>query len=106
MRSVASARCIALMMSPRSPSSHSTGSAFDETIQMPVSISVASPIRSQPACPRDQQRPVLTGRVAHVLVGAQVGKLPPPLLGDQHPVEAGEAIGFHLPLKVLRDVQL
>ena len=46
----------------------------------------------------DQQRAVLTERVAHVLVGAQVGELPPLLLGDQHPVEPGEAIGIHLPL--------
>src|SRR5450631_978901 len=35
----------------------------------------------------DQEGSILTERVAHVLVGAQVGKLPPLLLGDQHPVE-------------------
>jgi hypothetical protein len=40
------------------------------------------------------------------LVGAQVGKLPPLLLGDQHPVEPGEAIGIHLPLKLLRHLKL
>src|ERR1700724_2609351 len=49
---------------------------------------------------------ILTEGVAHVLVGAQVGKLPPLLLGDQHPVEPGEAIGIHLPLELLRDLQL
>ena len=54
----------------------------------------------------DQQRAVLTERVAHVLVGAQVGELPPLLLCDQHPVEPGEAIGIHFPLKLLRYLQL
>ena len=60
----------------------------------------------QLARPLDQQRPVLTEGVAHVLVGAQVGELLPLLLGDQHPVEPGEAIGIHLPLKLLRHLQL
>ena len=60
----------------------------------------------QLACPLDQQRTILTEGVAHVLVGAQVGELPPLLLGDQHPVERGEAIGVHFPLKLLRDLQL
>ncbi len=54
----------------------------------------------------DQQRAVLTERVARVLVGAQVGKLPPLLLGDQHPVEPGEAIGIHFTLKLLRHLKL
>jgi hypothetical protein len=54
----------------------------------------------------DQQRTVLTEGVAHILVGTQVGKLPPLLLGDQHPVEPGEAIGVHFPLKLLRDLKL
>jgi hypothetical protein len=44
--------------------------------------------------------------VSHVLVGTQVGKLPPLLLGDQHAVEPGEAIGSHLPLKLLRYLEL
>ena len=35
-----------LMMSPRSPSSRRIGSALGDTIQRPVSISVASPMRS------------------------------------------------------------
>ena len=60
----------------------------------------------QLARPLDQQRAILTEGVAHVLVGAQVGKLPPLLLGDQHPVEPGEAIGIHFPLKLLRYLQL
>jgi hypothetical protein len=38
----------------------------------------------------DQEGAVLTEGVAHVLVGAQVGKLPPLLLGNQHPVEPYE----------------
>jgi hypothetical protein len=54
----------------------------------------------------DQEGAVLTEGVAHVLVGTQVGKLPPPLLGDQHPIEPGEAIGSHLPLKLLRYLEL
>jgi hypothetical protein len=60
----------------------------------------------QLARPLDQQRSILLGCVTHVLVGAQVGKLPPLLLGDQHPVEPGEAIGIHFPLKLLRYLQL
>ena len=58
------------------------------------------------ARPLDQQGAVLTERVAHVLVGPQVGELLCLLLGDQHPVEPGEAIGIHLPLKLLRYLQL
>src|SRR5450631_1561816 len=54
----------------------------------------------------DQEGSILTGRVAHVLVGAQVGELPPLLLGDQHPVEPGEAIGIYFPLKLLCYLQL
>ncbi len=54
----------------------------------------------------DQEGSILTEGVAHVLVGAQVVKLPPLLLGDQHPVEPGEAIGIHLPLKLLRYLKL
>ena len=54
----------------------------------------------QLAHPCDQQGTVLAERVAHVLVWAQVGKLLALLLGDQHPVKAGEAIGIHLPLKL------
>ena len=60
----------------------------------------------QLARPLDQQRPVLAERVAHVLVGAQVGELPLLLLGDQHPVEPGETIGIHLPLKLSRHLKL
>jgi hypothetical protein len=60
----------------------------------------------QLARPLDQEGSILTGRVAHVPVGAQVGELPPLLFGDQHPVEPGEAIGIHFPLKLLRDLQL
>jgi hypothetical protein len=50
----------------------------------------------------DQEGSILTEGVAHVLVGAQVGKLPVLLLGDQHPIEPGEAIGMHLALKLPR----
>ena len=60
----------------------------------------------QLARPLDQQRAVLAERVAHVPVGAQVGKLLPLLLGDQHPVEPGEAVGIHFPLKLLRHLKL
>jgi hypothetical protein len=67
---------------------------------LPVSISDASQALQLPR-PLDQQGAVLAERVAHVLVGAQVGKLLPLLLGDQHAVEPGEAIGVHLPLKLL-----
>ena len=68
-------------------------------------------LRRQPhalqlARPLDQQGSILTERVAHVLVGPQVGELLCLLLGDQHPVEPGEAIGIHLPLKLLRYLQL
>src|SRR4030088_3535167 len=96
---------MALMMSPRSPSSRITGSAFGDTIHLPVSISVASPIRSSLRA-RSIRRAILTEGVAHVLVGTQVGKLPPLLLGDQHPGEPREAIGIHLPLKLLRHLEL
>jgi hypothetical protein len=54
----------------------------------------------------DQQGSILTERIAHVLGRAQVGKLPPLLLGDQHPIEPGEAIGIHFPLKLLRHLKL
>ena len=60
----------------------------------------------QLARPLDQQRAVLAERVAHVLVGAQVGELLALLLGDQHPVEPGEAVGIHFPLKLLCHLQL
>src|SRR5450755_1859095 len=40
------------------------------------------------------------------MVGAQVRELFPLLLRDQHPVEPGEAIGIHFPLKLLRYLQL
>ena len=60
----------------------------------------------QLARPLDQQGAVLAERVAHVLVGAQVGKLLPLLLGDQHPVEPGEAVGIHFPLKLLGHLKL
>src|SRR5260370_14252172 len=46
----------------------------------------------------DQEGSILTEGVAHVLVGAQVGKLPALLLGHQHPVEPVEAIGIPRPL--------
>src|SRR5450631_4102003 len=64
------------------------------------------PHARQLARPLDQEGSILTGRVAHVLVGPQVRKFPPLLLGDQHPVEPSEAIGIHLPLKLLRYLQL
>src|SRR5450631_2487610 len=64
------------------------------------------PHTSQLARTLDQESAILTEGVAHVLVGAQVGKLPPLLLCDQHPVESGEAIGIYFPLKLLRDLQL
>ncbi len=60
----------------------------------------------QLARPLDQQRAILAERVAHVSVGAQVGKLLPLLLRDQHPVKPGEAIGLHFPLKLLRHLKL
>ena len=53
----------------------------------------------QLARPLDQQRAVLAERVEHVLIGAQVGEVLPPLLRDQHPVEPGEAVGVDLPLQ-------
>ena len=74
-----------LMMSPRSPSWRSTGSALGDTI--PMSFNLRAPL--------DQEGSIPTKRIAHVLVGVQVGKLPPLLLGDQHPVEPGEAISTH-----------
>ena len=95
-----------LMMSPRSPSSrkrrlglwrHDPAAGLDLGRQ-PHALQLARPL--------DQQRPVLAERVAHVLVGAQVGELLPLLLGDQHPVEPGEAIGIHFPLKLLRYLKL
>ena len=94
------------MMSPRSPSSRSAGSALGDTIHLPGLDLGRQPHALQLARPLDQQRAVLTERVAHVLVGAQVGELLPLLLGDQHPVEPGEAIGIHLPLKLLRHLKL
>ncbi len=60
----------------------------------------------QLAGPIDQQRKILAERVAHVPVGAQVGKLLALLLGNQHPVEPGEPIGVHFPLKLLRHLKL
>src|SRR4051812_7475793 len=54
----------------------------------------------------DQEGSILTEGVAHVLVGAQVGELLPLLLGNQHPVELGKAIGIDLPLKLLRHLKL
>ncbi|MCK1711521.1 MULTISPECIES: hypothetical protein [unclassified Bradyrhizobium] len=41
-----------------------------------------------------------------MLVGTQVGKLLPLLFGDQHPVEPGEAVGVHFPLKLLCHLKL
>src|SRR4051812_44058957 len=41
-----SARCTVLMMSPRSPSCRSAGSALGDTIHLPVAIPEASPMRS------------------------------------------------------------
>src|SRR6266567_8545010 len=95
-----------LMMSPRSPSSRSTRLGlwrYNPFASLDLS---RQPHALQLARPLDQQRAVLTERVAHVLVGTQVGELPPLLLGDQHPVEPGEAIGIHFPLKLLRYLQL
>ena len=55
----------------------------------------------QPAGAGDQQRPVPPRRLQHVLVGAQIGECVARLLfGDQHTVQAGEALGVHLALKL------
>jgi hypothetical protein len=87
------------MMSPRSPSSRSTGSALGDTIHLPVSISLANPKRS--SFRARSQCAVPAKRLAHVLVGALVAKLTALLLGEQHPDEPGEAVGVHLTLELL-----
>jgi hypothetical protein len=97
---------MALMMSPRSPSSRSTGSALWRYNPFAGLDLGRQPHALQLARPLDQEGSILAEGVAHVLVGTQVGKLPPLLLGDQHPVEPGEAIGSHLPLKLLRYLEL
>ena len=61
----------------------------------------------QLARPLDQQRPVLPQAVEHVPVRTQVGELVAALLlGDQHTVQPGEAVGIDLPLQAARHLQL
>ena len=55
----------------------------------------------------DQQRPVLAQGLQHFLVGSEIGELAAArLLGDQHPVQAREAVGVHLPLQAAGDLLL
>jgi hypothetical protein len=61
----------------------------------------------QPAGAGDQQRPVAARGLHHVAVGPQVGeRVARLLLRDQHPVEAGEALGVHLALELAADLLL
>src|SRR5229473_1680664 len=78
------------MMSPRSPSSRKVGSSFSLNCHQPGAGSLASPISFQLAKPRQPQRAV--GDAARI--GRRVPEVHETLagLGDQRPIDAGEAI--------------
>ena len=89
------------MMSPRSPSSRRTGSALGETCQRPVSISVASPIRSSfRARAINSAR---SGRKASSVSGSGRRSENSWLFcaSRSRTVEPGETVGVHLPLEAL-----
>src|SRR5229473_4913523 len=78
------------MMSPRSPSSRKVGSSFSLNCHQPGAGSLASPISFQLAKPRQPQRAV--GDAARI--GRRVPEVHETLagLGDQRPIDPGEAI--------------
>ena len=101
------ARCMVLMMSPRSPSSRKAVSALGDRLQRPTSTSVARPMRSSLRA-RWISRARFCRRLSqHVPVWPQVGELvAAALLGDQHAVQPREAIGIDLPLQATRNLLL
>ena len=60
----------------------------------------------QPLRPVDQEMPVGANRVALGGVRAQVHDAALLLLGDQHPIEAGQPLGVHLGCKLAGDIKL